>query len=92
MNNKESTKSICQSCGLSNEPDEKGTEVDGTLNDDYCDGCYEHGEFIEPEITLEKMIEKSATSTTKSQNMTLEEARNHHGTLLPTLIRWRHTL
>jgi hypothetical protein len=78
----------CQSCGLSNNIDEKGTEKDGTLSDDYCDDCYENGEFIEPEITLKEMIEKSVPSTTKSRNMTMAEARNYLEILLPTLKRW----
>ncbi|MHA1978925.1 MAG: zinc ribbon domain-containing protein [Candidatus Hodarchaeales archaeon] len=79
----------CQSCGLSNELDEKGTEVDGTLNDDYCDECYEDGKFIEPEITLKEMIEKTVTYTSKSRNMTMDEAKNYFEFLLPTLKRWQ---
>ncbi len=79
---------ICQSCSLSLEHDEKGTEVDGTLNDHYCNDCYENGEFIEPEITLKEMIEKTVTSTSKSRNMTIDEAKNYLEFLLPTLKRW----
>ncbi len=82
-------KNICQSCGLSNKLDERGTKADGTLSDDYCDGCIKDGEFIEPEITLKEMIEKSVPSTAKSRNMTMEEAKYYLETLLPTLRRWR---
>ena len=80
---------MCQSCSLSLEHEEKGTEVDATLNDHYCNDCYENGEFIEPEITLKEMIERSVPSTTKSRNMSMAEARNYLGSLLPTLRRWR---
>ena len=80
---------ICQSCGLSTESHERGTNADGTPSDEYCDGCFTHGEFIEPEITLKEMIENSVPSTAESRNMTLEEAKKYLETLLPTLRRWR---
>jgi NAD-dependent SIR2 family protein deacetylase len=86
---KNSTDQKCQSCGLSLEQDEKGTEVDGTLNEHYCNDCYENGDFIEPEITLKEMIEKTVTSASKSRNITMEEAKNYLEFLLPTLKRWQ---
>ena len=88
---KNSTDETCQSCGLSLEHDDKGTEVDGSLNEHYCCDCYENGEFIEPEITLKEMIEKTVTSATKSRNMTMEEAKKYFDFLLPTLKRWHRS-
>ncbi len=88
MNSKKSAGQTCQSCGLSLKHDDKGTEADGTLNDYYCYDCYENGEFIEPEITLKEMIEKTVASASKSRNMTLEEAKKYLEFLLPTLKRW----
>ena len=85
---KKSEEQICQSCSLSLEHDEKGKEANGTLNDHYCDDCYDNGEFIEPEITLKEMIEKTVTSASKSRNMTMVEAKNYLEFLLPTLKRW----
>lgn len=85
---KNPTGPACQSCGLSNNLDQKGTEKDGTLSDDYCCDCYESGEFIEPEITIKEMIERLVPSTTKSRDLTMEEASTYLGTLLPTLKRW----
>ena len=69
--------------------EDKGTEADGSLNDDYCCDCYEAGEFIDPEITIKEMIESSISTTAKSMNITLEEARTYLLSLLPTLKRWR---
>jgi hypothetical protein len=81
---------ICQSCSVSlKTQDNKGTETDGMLNDDYCGDCYEGGEFSEPEITLKEMIEQSVSSTSKSLNLTTAEARKYLESLLPTLKRWR---
>ncbi|MFW9856636.1 MAG: zinc ribbon domain-containing protein [Candidatus Thorarchaeota archaeon] len=80
---------ICHSCGLSNDIHERGSEKDGTLCDDYCNDCYEKGEFIEPEITLKEMIERTIPSTKRSRNMTTTEARDYLRILLPTLKRWR---
>ena len=88
MNIKKRIDPICQSCGLPSGHDKKGTEVNGTLSDDYCCDCYENGEFIEPEITIKEMIEKTVTYTSKSRNMTMEEAKNYLEFLLPTLKRW----
>ena len=90
MTLKRSNDHICQSCAVSIEdPKNKGTEIDGALNSDYCCDCYESGEFIDPEITIKEMIELSVKSTAKSRNMTLEEAKSYLESLLPTLKRWQ---
>ena len=90
MSSKKPSDPICQSCAYSLEnPSDKGTEVDGTICDDYCCDCYENGKFTEPEITLKEMIESTVPSTSKSRNMTTEEAKNYLEFLLPTLKRWR---
>ncbi|MHA1993035.1 MAG: zinc ribbon domain-containing protein, partial [Candidatus Hodarchaeales archaeon] len=46
MSFKKPTEPLCQSCAFSlkNHKD-KGTEIDGTLSDDYCGDCYESGKF-----------------------------------------------
>jgi hypothetical protein len=90
MSFKKPREPICQSCGLSIETvEDKGTEADGTRNDDYCCECYEAGGFIEPEITIKEMIETNVTTTAKSLEITLEEARIYLESLLPTLKRWQ---
>ncbi|MFX0085497.1 MAG: zinc ribbon domain-containing protein [Candidatus Hodarchaeota archaeon] len=90
MSIKKPSKAICQSCSMSIVlPDDKGTESDGTPSEDYCNDCYEAGEFLEPEITLKEMIESSISSTAKSMNISMEEAKNYLESVLPTLKRWR---
>lgn len=90
MPSKNINKPICQSCSLSLDTiDDKGTESDGTHSDDYCCDCYDAGEFVEPEITIKEMIEKNLSTTAKSLNLTIEEAKSYLESLLPTLRRWR---
>ncbi|MFX1283413.1 MAG: zinc ribbon domain-containing protein [Promethearchaeota archaeon] len=90
MTFKKSTEPICQSCAMVLETlNDKGTEADGTRSDDYCYSCYESGEFTEPEITMKEMIENSISSTAKSLDITIEEAKTYLESLLPTLKRWR---
>ncbi len=90
MTAKEPSEPICQSCAMSLKlPEDKGTEADGTASDDYCKDCYEAGEFNEPEITLKEMIESSISTTAKSLDITLEEAKSYLESLIPTLKRWR---
>jgi len=51
----------CQSCGM---PVGKkgiplGTNKDGEKDGNWCIECYKDGEFTEPEITLDEMLNKS---------------------------------
>jgi hypothetical protein len=49
----------CQSCAKKiNRMNELGTNVDGTLNMDYCRQCFEHGEFND-NLTMIEMAERS---------------------------------
>lgn len=90
MPSKKLTKPICQSCASPLKTlDDKGTETDGTRNNDYCSGCYEAGEFTEPEITMKEMIEQSISTTANTLDITIEEARTYLKSLFPTLQRWR---
>ncbi|WBF52540.1 zinc ribbon domain-containing protein [Macrococcoides canis] len=50
---------FCQSCGmplLLHGEDVRGTEVDGTKSNNYCNFCYLNGTFIEPDITMDEML------------------------------------
>ncbi len=51
---------MCQSCGLPFNEEHAhfiATEPDGSKSI-YCTNCYKHGKFIEPDISMEEMIEK----------------------------------
>lgn len=60
-------KKHCQSCGmpLEQDPHHGGTEKDGTHSMEYCSHCYENGEFIDKDCTIEKMQEIVAELTQK---------------------------
>lgn len=49
---------FCQSCGmpLKKDPEQGGTNSDGSKSIEYCSYCYKNGEFLSPEIdTAQKM-------------------------------------
>ena len=50
---------ICQSCGmpLKKDPDGGGTNADGSTNKKYCSYCYQNGEFVGGETTVEEFQE-----------------------------------
>ncbi len=35
-----------------------GTNADGSKSHEYCSKCYAHGQFIEPNLTVDEMMEK----------------------------------
>ena len=41
------TNKFCQSCGMpmKKDPEDGGTNVDGSKNEKYCSYCYQNGEF-----------------------------------------------
>ena len=47
----------CQSCGMPmcKDPDGGGTEADGSKSQMYCSRCYQGGNFVWPDATLEQM-------------------------------------
>ena len=47
---------FCQSCGMPLTDDYKGTNADGSRNEDYCNYCYMDGRFMQ-DMTMEQMIE-----------------------------------
>ncbi|MGE7843215.1 effector binding domain-containing protein [Lysinibacillus sp. NPDC093712] len=79
----------CQSCGM---PlvDAKllATEKDGQVCQDYCTYCYELGEFKQPNITVNEMI-NICVPHLKEEGMAEEEARQMLASFLPSLKRWR---
>ncbi|NEW09477.1 hypothetical protein GK047_26400 [Paenibacillus sp. SYP-B3998] len=50
----------CQSCGMPLTRDEQGggTEKNGAKSKVYCSHCYEKGEFILPELTVDQMKDR----------------------------------
>ncbi len=48
---------FCQSCSMPLKHDLLGTEKDGSPSHDYCKFCYQHGQFTNPGISMDQMIE-----------------------------------
>jgi hypothetical protein len=87
----EATKSqglFCQSCAMPlQKPEDFGTNADGSKNQEYCQYCCQKGNFTEPAITMEQMIEK-CTGIMKQMNMPeaqIEQTKK----FIPMLKRWR---
>ena len=84
---------FCQSCGMPLTDTNKGTNSDGSLNDDYCMYCYQKGKFTQ-DFTMNQMIEFCAQFTEQINketgwNLTLEQAKENMRQFFPTLKRWK---
>ena len=87
---------LCQSCACSLDATDKGSEADGSISDDYCEVCYQEGEYTD-EFTMKEMIEKMSDemiqknnpTTIENHTITIDEARSYLRSLLPTLKRWQ---
>lgn len=81
--------SYCQSCGMPLVDEALlGTEKEGYKSEDYCTYCYEVGEFKQPNLTVEEMIDFCVPHL-KEGGMAEEEARQMLTSFLPSLKRWR---
>ena len=47
----------CQSCGMPLKRDQNGggSEKDGALSVMYCSSCYQGGDFVQPDMSMEEM-------------------------------------
>jgi len=81
--------SYCQSCGMPlGDEALLGTGKEGLKSQEYCTYCYELGEFKQPNITVEEMVEICVPHL-KEDGMAEEEARQMLSSFLPSLKRWR---
>lgn len=80
----------CQSCGMPMDTDSLyGTELDGSLNKDYCKYCYENGKFTAA-CSMEEMIEFCVPHmVSANSSMSENEARNMMKEYFPKLKRWK---
>lgn len=82
---------FCQSCGMPVSGEAGwGTESDGTRSADYCIECYKNGEFAEPRLTMEQMVERVGTRMRALNFPTEMIALN--AKLIPTFKRWKQEL
>ena len=78
----------CQCCGtpFSVPNMDRGHDLDGAENPDYCKWCYDGGAFAYE--TMDDVIEKSAPYLVQATGMSLDEAVSFMGALLPSLKHW----
>ncbi len=81
-------KMICQSCTMPiDNPEDRGTEKDGSKSIEYCKYCYQNGAFTNPGLSLEEMKAFMA-SKTKEMNLPQDIAEQSMAAL-PHLKRWQ---
>lgn len=84
---------ICQSCGMTLSDDHgKGSEADGSISNEYCEHCYQHGASTK-ELTMKEMINENLQDLNEwnqEQGLQIneEEARNELREFLSSLKRW----
>ncbi len=80
----------CQSCGAALlDKLDFGTNAAGAIVTDYCKFCFAKGEFVDPDITLEEMIKKSAAAMAKKKGGNAGKAEAMAERVLPGLDRWK---
>lgn len=75
--------------------DNRGTNANGSLNEDYCMYCYKDGQFLQ-DVTMEQMIVHCAQFTDEinkqsGQNLTVEQAKDMMRQFFPHLKRWKQS-
>jgi hypothetical protein len=79
---------ICQSCSMPmTKPEDFGTNTNQSKNEEYCTYCFQNGNFTNPNLNLDQMIEK-LVSMHDRMGITEELARKMANTNLPKLRRW----
>lgn len=84
---------FCQSCGMPLSNEIKGTNADGSLNDDYCVYCYKDGEFTQ-DFTIDQMIDfclqfLDQMNAASGWNYTPAQAKKQMEQYFPHLKRWK---
>ena len=79
---------VCQSCGMPLNEKNKGTNDDHSTNEEYCNYCYEGGEFLIPNLTLDMQIDRLANMAIERMKIPESEARQMAEKVLPGLKRW----
>jgi hypothetical protein len=80
----------CQSCTrpIDGESD-FGTEADGTRSRDYCSCCYEHGQFTEPQVRMQQMLDRVIDICAQYHILPREQAERELPAQFAAMKRWR---
>lgn len=65
-----------------------GTNADGSRSAKYCHFCFKNGEFTEPGITMQQMIEKVVGIMMVMKVMDEHQVREIANAVIPKLERW----
>ena len=84
---------FCQSCGMPLTDEIKGTNADGSRNEDYCVYCYKNGKFVH-DFTMTQMIEfclqfLDQWNAQAGLNLTPVQAKEQMLQHFPHLKRWK---
>ena len=79
----------CQSCGMPLGDGFFGTEKNGSETQEYCKFCYQDGEYVQPDLTVDDMIQMSINNMTTAQGMSQEESERLAQEYIPNLKRWK---
>ncbi|MDA0733639.1 MAG: zinc ribbon domain-containing protein [Chloroflexi bacterium] len=83
----------CQSCSMPMAQaidGDFGTNADGSKNPEYCAYCYQKGDFTDPSMTLEEMIETASKGwSDQDPDVSYVQALVVVKETVPTLKRWR---
>lgn len=79
---------FCQSCSMPmQKPEDFGTNPDGSKNEEYCNYCFQNGEFTDPNMTVDQMV-KLCDGILRKMNVPepqIEQIKQ----FIPMLKRWR---
>jgi hypothetical protein len=68
----------------------RGTEADGTRSSTWCSLCYVNGKFVDPDCTLDEMVEIVDTALRRDgARFTFRWMAKRQ---IPTLDRWRQSV
>ena len=77
---------FCQCCGMPLQREEDfGTNADGSKNYECCHFCFQNGEFTQPDMTQEEMIENVAKMMAVIKHVPREQAKEVAATFIPLL-------
>lgn len=80
---------FCQSCGMPmGSPECFGTDANKVRINEYCCHCFQGGAFV-GDITMEEMIDLSASIMAEKVHMPEIEAKEICRSFIPTLKRWK---
>ena len=78
----------CQSCSMPLDEGFFGSDANGQLTEEYCRFCYQNGEFIEPSLSMQQMIDRTVDFMTRKLKLPEAKAREFTHVVIPKLKRW----